>query len=166
MSTALIVMGVAGSGKTTVAVDLARRLGWPYAEADDFHSAANKAKMSAGVPLDDADRQPWLANIRDWISDQPGDVVVTCSALRRRYRDTLREAGARVRFVHLHGPEELLASRIGARTGHYMPPALLRSQLDTLEPLEPDEDGVVISIAGGPEEIVDAALAALDLTPA
>lgn len=159
-------MGVAGCGKTTVALDLAERLGWPYAEADDFHSPANKAKMAAGTPLDDADRQPWLESIRDWITAADGDVVVTCSALRRRYRDVLRQAGADVRFVHLHVPETVLASRIGGRKGHYMAASMLQSQLDTLEPLEADEDGIVVSVEQRPEHMVDEVLAALDLSPA
>lgn len=162
-STALVVMGVAGCGKTTVGVELAARLGWTYAEADDFHPPENKAKMSAGSPLTDVDREPWLEAIRDWVSAQHADVVVTCSALRQRYRDVLRQADARVRFLHLHGSEEVLASRIGGRTGHFMPASLLRSQLDTLEPLQPNEDGVVISVEQPASRIVDEALRALDL---
>lgn len=155
--TAVIVMGVAGCGKTTVARALAAELGWPQAEADDFHPAANVAKMAAGTPLTDADREPWLEELRDWITGQGQDVVVTCSALRRRYRDTLRGADAALRFVHLHGSRELLAARMGARTDHFMPVSLLDSQLATLEPLEPDEDGIVIDIDATPEEIVEAA---------
>ncbi len=161
--TALVVMGVAGSGKTTVAERIAEALGWPLAEADDFHSPANKAKMSSGVPLTDEDRAPWLASLRDWITDERRDVVLTCSALRRTYRAVLRSADARVRFLHLHGTPELLAERMGGRQGHFMPTTLLTSQLATLEPLEADEDGVVVDIAGSPEEIAARALTALDL---
>jgi gluconokinase len=159
--TALVVMGVAGSGKTTVAAILGERLGWPVAEADDFHSPENVAKMSAGTPLTDEDRQPWLASIRDWISGTGGDCVVTCSALRRSYRDVLRQAEARVRFVHLDGSRDEIAERMSARTDHFMPLDLLDSQLDTLEPPQPDEDAVVIPITGTPEQIAQAALDAL-----
>ncbi len=161
--TALVVMGVAGSGKTTVAAILGERLGWPLAEADEFHSAANVAKMSAGTPLTDEDRQPWLAAIRDWISGTGGSSVVTCSALRRAYRDVLRQADARVRFVHLAGGRDELTERMSARTDHFMPIALLDSQLNTLEPLQPDEDGVVVPISGTPEQIAQAALDRLHL---
>lgn len=151
-------MGVAGSGKTTVAAIIGERLGLPVAEADDFHSAANVAKMSAGTPLTDEDRQPWLAAIRDWITAAEGDVVVTCSALRRVYRDVLRQADARVRFVHLDGSRQEIAARMSARTDHFMPLGLLDSQLETLEPLEADEDGVVVGVTGTPEQIAAAVL--------
>ncbi|WP_170304491.1 gluconokinase [Microlunatus speluncae] len=161
--TSLVVMGVAGSGKTTVAAILAERLGWPLAEADEFHSAENVAKMSAGTPLTDEDRGPWLAAIRDWISAAAGSSVVTCSALRRTYRDVLRQADARVRFVHLDGGRDEIAERMSARTDHFMPLGLLDSQLATLEPLEPDEDAVVVPIEGTPAEIAETALTALDL---
>ena len=156
-------MGVAGSGKTTVAAILGERLGWPVAEADEFHTPENVAKMSAGTPLTDGDRQPWLAAIRDWISGTGGNSVVTCSALRRTYRDVLREADARVRFVHLDGSRDELVDRMSARTDHFMPLGLLDSQLDTLEPLEPDEDAVVLPIAGTPEQIAQSALDRLKL---
>ncbi len=159
--TAVVVMGVAGSGKTTVAELLATTLGWTLAEGDDLHSAANVAKMSAGTPLTDEDRAPWLASLRDWISAQDSHVVLTCSALRRRYRDVLRGADARVRFLHLDGSSALLAERMGVRAGHFMPTTLLTSQLATLEPLEPDEDGVVVDISGSPEQITARARAAL-----
>lgn len=160
---AIVVMGVAGCGKTTVAEALAERLGWPVADADDFHPPENVAKMRAGTPLTDVDRMPWLRTIRDWISDADGDVVVTCSALRRIYRDVLSEADARVRFVHLHGTRELHKQRMEARQGHFMPLALLDSQLATLELLQADEDGAMVSIDGTPEQIVASALTALDL---
>lgn len=161
--TAVVVMGVAGCGKTTVAGLVAAQLGWPLGEADDLHPAANVAKMSAGTPLTDEDRWPWLAIVRDWIETGSGDCVLTCSALRRGYREVLRAPGVRVRFVHLDGTPEQLRSRLGARTGHFMPPALLTSQLATLEPLEADEDGVVVAIDDTPEAIADEVVRALGL---
>ncbi|MQM28098.1 gluconokinase [Glycomyces albidus] len=165
-TTCLVVMGVSGSGKTTVAHELARRLGWPFAEGDELHTEANIAKMSAGVPLTDADREPWLRRVRDWISaeDAAGrSTVVTCSALKRSYRDLLREAGARVRFVHLDGTRELIAARLAHRSGHFMPPALLDSQFAALEPLGEDEDGIAVDVSDTPEDIATEVIAAFDL---
>jgi gluconokinase len=165
----LVVMGVAGSGKSTVARLLAQRLGWPCAEGDDFHPAANVARMAAGTPLTDDDRWPWLRAIAAWIGerDEAGtSSVVTCSALKRSYRDVLAAAGGRVRFVHLVGDPALLAERVGRRTDHFMPSSLLPSQLATLEPLAPDEDGVVVDIGASPEAVADDALRALGLAPA
>lgn len=162
----LVVMGVSGSGKTTVAVRIAELLGRPFAEADDMHPPANVAKMSAGIPLTDEDRAPWLRTVRDWLSAQAelgAGAVVTCSALRRSYRDVLREAAGGVRFVHLDGDPELIAARMTERKGHFMPPGLLRSQLDTLEPLRPDEDGFRVPIDGTPDEIAAEALRRLGL---
>lgn len=162
----LVVMGVAGCGKTTVAAIIADRLGWPSAEADDFHPPHSIATMSAGVALTDEDRAPWLRAIRDWMTAQDADgrsSVTTCSALRRTYRDVLREAPGRVRFVHLDGSSEVIDARLAARVGHFMPAALLPSQLRTLEPLADDEDGVVVPIAGPPDVVVDLALRALGL---
>ena len=159
----VVVMGVAGSGKTTVAALLAGRLGAAFAEGDDFHSPENVAKMSAGQPLTDADRWPWLAGIRDWLAAQHAAgraAVVPCSALKRSYRDLLREAGP-VQFVHLTGSRELLTQRIQGRAGHFMKPEMLASQLATLEPLDADEPGIVIDVAARPEGIVDAVLAHL-----
>jgi gluconokinase len=164
--TAVVVMGVAGCGKSTVGQLLARRLGWPFAEADNFHSAANVAKMASGTPLTDEDRQPWLESLRKWIDDTPGDSVMTCSALRRSYRDILRGAQANVRFLHLHGTDEAIAARMAVRADHYMPTSLLASQLATLEPLEGDENGVVIQVTSTPEEIATNAIKALGLREA
>ena len=163
LKTTIIVMGVAGCGKSTVARMLAERLGWPMAEGDDFHSAGNKAKMAAGTPLTDADRKPWLEAIRDGIDRTPGNSVVTCSALRRSYRDILRTARGRVRFLHLHGSPSVLGSRIRSRTGHFMPPGMLVSQLETLEMLQPDEDGTVVDVDNSPEGITELALTQLRL---
>jgi gluconokinase len=161
----VVVMGVAGSGKTTVAALLAERLGHDVAEADEFHPQANIDKMSAGTPLTDADRWPWLDAIRDWLdgeSDAGRSAVVTCSALKRSYRDELRRARGRVRFVHLSGDRELLAERMAGRSGHFMPPSLLPSQLATLEPLAADEDGLLVDVSASPHDIVAAVVAWLD----
>jgi gluconokinase len=163
--TIIVVMGVAGSGKTTIARLLAQDLGWKQTEADDLHSPENVAKMAAGIPLTDSDRAPWLRRICQRIDETEGNQVVTCSALRRSYRDILRTANARVRFLHLHGSPETLSSRIGARTDHFMPASMLASQMETLEPLTADEDGVSVDIDGTPTEIVQRAVLALGFTP-
>ncbi|MBD3931509.1 gluconokinase [Streptomyces chumphonensis] len=155
-------MGVSGSGKTTVGTRLAERLAVPYAEADDFHPPGNVAKMAAGTPLTDEDRAPWLDAIAEWLAGRGGaGGVVTCSALKRRYRDRLRSAAPGVFFLHLDGSPELVARRLGERRGHFMPPSLLRSQFDALEPLHEDEPGAAVGIDGSPEETVERALAAL-----
>ncbi|MEV8533578.1 gluconokinase [Streptomyces sp. NPDC051211] len=158
----LVVMGVAGTGKTTVGLLLAAALGVPYAEGDAFHPPANIAKMSSGIPLEDADRGPWLDAVGAWAGGC-GELggVVSCSALKRTYRDRLRSAAPAVVFVHLTGERALIERRMTARTGHFMPAALLDSQFATLEPLEPDEQGVPVDVAGTPEEITERALAAL-----
>ncbi len=161
--TVIVVMGVAGSGKSTVAQLLAQQLGWTRIEGDDLHPPENVAKMAAGTPLSDADREPWLRGISQRIDETEGHQVITCSALRRSYRDILRTANARVRFLQLSGSRALLSSRLGARTDHFMPSSLLASQLDALEPLTPDEDGVSVDIHGTPAAIVARALQALDL---
>lgn len=153
----LVVMGVSGSGKSTIAAALAGALGGIYLDADDFHPPANVAKMSSGTPLTDDDRMPWLRVVADEIAAQSAKgrlAVVACSALRRRYRDALREVAPDLFFVQLDGTPELLASRIGARTDHFMPPALLASQLAALEPLEADEHGAIVSIDASVQHIV------------
>lgn len=163
----LVVMGVAGCGKSTVAAELAQRLGAVLVDGDDLHPASNVARMSAGVPLTDAERMPWLATVRDRIGavDAAGrDAVVACSALARAYRDVLRGAPGRVRFVHLTGPPDVLAARLAARSGHFMPPSLLPSQLALLEPLGPDEDGVTVEVTAAPAEVAAEALRRLRRT--
>jgi gluconokinase len=151
----LVLMGVSGCGKSTVAGLVAGRLGWPLAEGDDLHPAANVAKMASGHPLDDEDRWPWLARIREWMDEREAageSGIVTCSALKRRYRDVLRDG--EVVFVHLHGTREQLLARLTARQGHFMPESLLDSQLADLEP--PGEDEKAISIDIGPPPAVQA----------
>jgi gluconokinase len=164
-TTCLVVMGVSGSGKSTVARLLADRLGRPMAEADEFHPEANIAKMSAGIPLTDADREPWLLALRDWISEHDAagqGTVVTCSALKRSYRDLLRGASARVHFVHLSGSREVIGERLASRSGHFMPPSLLNSQFADLEPLGDDEDGITVDVTATPEQIADRVCEGLD----
>ena len=143
--TVLVVMGVSGTGKSTVAGLLADRLGWDLAEGDDLHPLANVEKMRAGTPLTDEDRWPWLDKVAAWIrthTDAGSPGIITCSALRRIYRDRL--SGPGVVFVHLDGTREEIAGQMSKRSGHYMPLSLLDSQLATLEPLEPDERAVVV----------------------
>jgi len=155
--TCIVVMGVSGSGKSTVAAGLVERLGWEFAEGDDFHPPANVEKMRSGTPLDDEDRWPWLRTLAGWIGEreQAGtSVVVTCSALKRVYRDLLRDGHPSVWFAHVTADRELLRERVEHRTGHYMPSSLLDSQLALLEPLQDDEPGAAISGAGAPEEVV------------
>lgn len=164
----VVVMGVSGVGKSTVGLGLARALGWVFAEGDDFHSAANVAAMRSGRALTDQDRWPWLAAIGAWMDGQlraGHDAVVTCSALKRAYRDVLRDGRPEVVFCQVDAPAELVAGRLSTRQGHYMPRSLLPSQLATLEPLAGDEPGVRVSAAGSPEQVVRQAMAALGLSP-
>lgn len=158
-SARIVVMGVSGTGKSTVGAALARVLGLPFVEGDDLHPEANVAKMAAGIPLTDADRAPWLDRVAAEL-DRP--VVVTCSALKRAYRDRLRAAAPGVVFVFLHGSRELLAERMAGRVGHFMPTALLDSQLATLEEPTPDEHAIPADVALTPDEIVAAVVARLD----
>jgi gluconokinase len=155
-------MGVSGSGKTTVAAALAARLGYAFADADDFHPEANVAKMARGEPLTDPDREPWLQALAGWIAARHAggrSTVLACSALMRRYRDVLRSAAPHcVCFIHLAVPTETLRRRMRHRTGHFMRENLLGSQLDTLEPLENDEPGISVDGSESPVAIVVQAL--------
>jgi gluconokinase len=157
-SPVVVIMGVAGSGKTTVGAMLAGRLHWPYAEADDFHPPANVDKMAAGHPLTDEDRKPWLDAIGRWIDERraehkPG--VVSCSALKRSYRDLLRADRPEVRIVYLDGSRDLIGRRLVTRHGHFMRATMLDSQFEALEEPTPDEHATVVSIDATPGEIVD-----------
>jgi gluconokinase len=159
----IVVMGVSGVGKTTVAERLADRLGHEFAEGDDFHPQANIDKMSAGVPLDDEDRMPWLRSLAAFTDERRRAgraTVLTCSALRRRYRDVLRQGVAETFFVHLVADRALLEERMGGRE-HFMPPALLQSQLDALERLGDDEPGTSVDVTDTPDRTVDTIIARL-----
>ncbi|WP_442945334.1 gluconokinase [Nocardioides sp. CCNWLW216] len=148
-------MGVSGSGKSTVGAAIAQRLRVPFADADDLHPEANIAKMSRGEPLDDHDRYPWLETVGGWLAEHAEGGVMSCSALKRKYRDQLRHHAPGIEFVLLTGSREVIERRQAARPGHFMPASLLTSQLATLEPLEPDEGGVVLDVAQGVDEIVE-----------
>jgi carbohydrate kinase (thermoresistant glucokinase family) len=162
--TIAVVMGVAGAGKTTVGQELARRLGWRFQEGDALHPPENVAKMRRGEPLDDRDRAPWLqaiaAAIDAWRRGGASGVV-TCSALKRAYRDAIIGHRPDIRLVYLHGPRQVLAARLAARTGHFMPARLLDSQLATLEPPGPDEHPIAVAIDMPTEAIVARIVAAL-----
>jgi gluconokinase len=159
----ILLMGVAGSGKTTVGRQLAAGLSWQFADADDFHPPANVAKMSAGQPLDDTDRAPWLAALRDYIEahrERSASAVLTCSALKERYRQVIVTDPSYVRLVHLHGSRELLWARINSRQNHFMKPAMLDSQLAALEP---PEGVLTVDIAPPPAEVAATIRRALSL---
>jgi gluconokinase len=151
----LVVMGVSGCGKSSLGAALAAALALPFTDADDLHPAANRAKMAAGQPLTDADRAPWLQAVGAVLAPNAG--VVACSALRRAYRDRLRETAGPVQFLHLTAPRGVIALRLAARRGHFMPVALLESQFATLEPLAPGE-GWTLEVSGPPEANLAAAL--------
>jgi gluconokinase len=168
MPCALVVMGVSGSGKSTIADKLADRLNWTFEDGDRFHPASNVAKMSAGVPLTDEDRWPWLQAIADEIDRvcKAGEhAVIACSALKRAYRGVLVHGRNDVRIIYLKGTQELIASRLAQRKGHFMPPGLLASQFKTLEPPGPDENPVTVSIDASVETIVDDIIRQLGLSP-
>ncbi len=162
----LVLMGVSGSGKTTVAALLAGRLGWAFEEGDALHPQANVDKMHAGHPLDDADRAPWLEKIAEWVEarlDAGEDGIITCSALKRSYRALIDRRGRGVVFVFLAGTRETIAQRLAARQGHFMPPSLLASQLDTLEEPGPGEPAIRIEVGPAPEALAQAIVDALGL---
>jgi carbohydrate kinase (thermoresistant glucokinase family) len=165
----IVLMGVSGSGKSTVGAELSRMLGWPFRDADSFHPPANIDKMSRGVPLTDADRWPWLDAIAQWIDDRlshcaPG--IVSCSALKRAYRRRIVGGRARVGLVYLKGEIGSIAARLAARTGHFMPAALLASQFEALEEPEPDERPVIVSIEEPPARIAATIVTKLGCSPA
>ena len=162
----VVVIGVSGSGKSTVAHGIAATTGLLFAEADDFHSRASVDKMSAGTPLDDADRWSWLHDLAAWMGERAAEgrsTVIACSALRRAYRDVLAAGPPSLDFAHLDGPAEVIRDRIAGRAGHYMPASLLNSQIATLEPLQPDESGIVLDVSLPPEELVVQAVRGLGL---
>ena len=169
MPCALVVMGVSGSGKSTIAERLAARIGWSFEDGDRFHPAANVAKMSAGHPLTDEDRWPWLQAIADEIDrvcKAQKHAVIACSALKRAYRDVLVHGRSDVRIVYLKGTQQLIADRLAHRKGHFMPPGLLASQFKTLEPPDESENPVAVSIDASVEAIVDDIVRQLGLDPA
>ncbi|MCW3813928.1 gluconokinase [Micromonospora sp. DR5-3] len=163
----IVVMGVSGAGKTTVARGISELTGLRFAEADEFHSAANVAQMRAGIPLEDAQRWPWLRALAAWMAERHAEgvsTILTCSALKRSYRDVLRQGPPEVEFLHLDGTAELIRDRLDRRVGHYMPASLLDSQRAILEPLEPDESGVVLEVSATPDELVATAISRLGLS--
>lgn len=165
----VVVMGVSGSGKTTVAEGIAAHLGWRVQEGDELHPRANVEKMSRGEALTDDDREPWLDAIGQWLDarTRAGEsAVLTCSALRRRYRDRIRSGRPALRFCHVLASPETIRERLEQRRGHYMPASLLPSQLATLEPLGDDEPGVTVSGEGAPADVVAEALRRLGLPAA
>jgi gluconokinase len=155
-------MGVSGSGKSTVGAALARRLGVPFADADAFHPQANIAKMAAGAPLSDDDRYPWLEAVGQWLADHANGGVMSCSALKRGYRDRLRSHCPRIEVLHLTGSPELIGRRQAGRPGHFMSSALVKSQFDILEPLAPDEHGIALDVGSSVDSIVERFVAYLD----
>jgi carbohydrate kinase (thermoresistant glucokinase family) len=162
----LVVMGVSGSGKTTVATALSERLGWPYEEGDSLHPKANVEKMASGHPLNDDDRWPWLEKVTEWAEGLLADGrsgVITCSALKRSYRDLINRSGNGIRFVYLQGEKSLIAERLAARRGHYMPASLLDSQFADLEEPAVDEPAIRVHIGPAPNEIVDTIMKRLKL---
>ncbi|MEB0055866.1 MULTISPECIES: gluconokinase [unclassified Variovorax] len=162
----LVVMGVSGCGKTTVAALLAGRLGWPFEEGDALHPPANIEKMKAGHPLDDNDRAPWLEKVADWVGerlDAGGSGLITCSALKRSYRDTIDRRGSGVVFIYLHGSYETIAARLAARHGHFMPTKLLDSQFADLQEPGAEEPAIRVDVGPAPSEIADTVIKMLGL---
>lgn len=163
----LVVMGVSGCGKSTIGALLGERLGVPFFDGDDFHPPANKAKMAAGIPLDDDDRAPWLAEIGAALATPSGGAgsgIIACSALKRSYRDLLRSFAPDLVFIHLSGEAATISARLSSRAHEYMPSSLLASQLATLEPLGPEEAHVLADILGDPASLVDGIVRDLELS--
>lgn len=159
-----VVMGTAGSGKSLIGEMLATRLDLPFADADDFHPATNVAKMAAGTPLTDADREPWLMSVGAWLAEHPGGAIMACSALKRAYRDTLRRAVPELPFLHPAGSASIVLDRVAERaaaTDHFMPVSLVESQYATLEPLDDDEAGVTLDFTRTPDQLVEDCVAYL-----
>jgi beta-N-acetylhexosaminidase len=162
----IVVMGVSGSGKSTVGERLADALQVPFVDGDDLHPDANKAKMAGGTPLEDADRWPWLALVGEAMAQSPDGIVVACSALKRTYRDAIRAKAPDALFVYLEGSVELLRERIGNRIGHFMPAALLDSQLATLEVPAADERAITTDVAAALDETISSLVARITASPA
>ncbi|MHA2789693.1 gluconokinase [Corynebacterium sp. S7] len=158
MTKHIVVMGVSGSGKSTVGAMLGKALDLPYKDGDDLHTQNNIDKMAKGIPLTDEDRWPWLQHIGEWLVDHPDGGIIGCSSLKHSYRDKIREYAPDAVFIHVHGSRDLLYSRMSERPGHFMPASLLDSQLDTLEELRDDERGDVFDVSHSPAEIVDEAV--------
>jgi gluconokinase len=156
----IVVMGVSGCGKTSIGTLLASTLGLEFTDGDDLHTQANREKMAGGIPLDDEDRWPWLDRVGQALN-MPGGAVVACSALKRIYRKRILDAAPKAIFVHLQGDRDLLLRRLNNRANHFMPPSLLDSQLETLEPLASGEAGAVVEVAGSETEILNAVLTQL-----
>jgi carbohydrate kinase (thermoresistant glucokinase family) len=164
----LVLMGVSGCGKTTVAAILSGRLGWPFEEGDALHPPSNIEKMKAGHPLTDDDRAPWLEKVAEWVEerlDAGESGLITCSALKRAYREVINRRGTGVEFVYLAGSRETIAARLAARHGHFMPPGLLDSQFRTLEPPQPRERPITVSIDASVETIINDIIRQLDIAP-
>ncbi|MFD0559150.1 gluconokinase [Stackebrandtia endophytica] len=164
--TAVIITGVSGSGKTTIGKGLAERLGWPYADADDFHPPHNVHKLTHGHPLTDEDRQPWLTAMGDWLDARHAadeSVVLSCSGLKRRYRDQLHDGRPQVHIVHLHGTVDLIAERLRHRHGHFMKAHMLEGQFSDLEDPQADEDILTVNVDQTPEAIVSEIVSGLKL---